>query len=158
EAMACELPVVVTGRGAALDYCNGERAYLVPAGVGYFPEQRVGELETVARPWLAEPDPAALATMLQHVVAHPQEAQATGRPGGAARRAGGRGGGGGRRGVAPPSPRGGGGGGGGERAAGGAAGGGGGGGGAAPRPRPGPPVKERPRRSPLSPLWERGWG
>ena len=83
EAMACGLPVVVTGRGAALDYCNGERAYLVPAGVGYFPEQRVGELETVARPWLAEPDPAALADILHHIFAHPREAQARGRVAGA---------------------------------------------------------------------------
>src|SRR5262249_23247423 len=68
---------------AALDFCNGERAYLVPAGVGYFPEPRVGELETVARPWLAEPDPAALVAILHHVFAHPQEAQARGRAAGA---------------------------------------------------------------------------
>ena len=31
EAMACGLPVVVTGLGAALDYCDDDTAYLLPA-------------------------------------------------------------------------------------------------------------------------------
>jgi hypothetical protein len=33
EAMLCALPVVVTGYGAALDFCDESRAYLVPARV-----------------------------------------------------------------------------------------------------------------------------
>ena len=56
EAMACGLPVIVTGYGAALDYCNEENAYLIPARIMHFREKRIGGLETVDYPWLAEPD------------------------------------------------------------------------------------------------------
>jgi glycosyltransferase involved in cell wall biosynthesis len=83
EAMACGLPVVVTGRGAALDYCDESRAYLIPAEVRYFAERRVGDLETVGRPWLAEPDGEALTAILRHVVSHPEEARAKGAAGSA---------------------------------------------------------------------------
>jgi len=78
EAMACGLPVVVTGLGAALDYCDESRAYLIPAEKRSLAEARVGEWETVGRPWLAEPDGEALAALLRHVVAHPDEARARG--------------------------------------------------------------------------------
>jgi glycosyltransferase involved in cell wall biosynthesis len=78
EAMACGLPVVVTGQGAALDYCDESRAYLIPAQTRYFAERRVGDWETVGRPWLAEPDGEALGAILWHVAAHPEEARARG--------------------------------------------------------------------------------
>ena len=57
EAMACGLPVIVTGAGPALDYATDETAFLIPARRGQFAECRVGELETIGRPWLFEPDP-----------------------------------------------------------------------------------------------------
>jgi glycosyltransferase involved in cell wall biosynthesis/Tfp pilus assembly protein PilF len=79
EAMACALPVVVTGHGAALDYCDDTRAYLVPARVVHLPERRIGDLETVDHPFVAEPDIGALADLLHHVLAHPEEARARGR-------------------------------------------------------------------------------
>src|SRR6202034_3650135 len=60
EAMACGLPVIVAGSGAALDYCHKENAYLIPARVVRFREKRIGDLETVDYPWLAEPDRDAL--------------------------------------------------------------------------------------------------
>jgi glycosyltransferase involved in cell wall biosynthesis/tetratricopeptide (TPR) repeat protein len=78
EAMACGLPVVVTGKGAALDYCDTDRAYLVPARVAFLPEARVGDRETVGRPWVVEPDTAALTELLRHVASHPDEARAKG--------------------------------------------------------------------------------
>ncbi len=78
EAMACGLPVVVTGMGAALDYCDVSRAYLIPAHKRYFPERRIHDVETVGQPWLAEPDPEALVAILRHVIAHPEEARAKG--------------------------------------------------------------------------------
>jgi glycosyltransferase involved in cell wall biosynthesis len=83
EAMVCGLPVVVTGLGAALDFCDESRAYLIPSKKRCLPEQRVGEWETVGRPWLAEPDGEALVGILRHVVAHPDEAWAKGSAGSA---------------------------------------------------------------------------
>jgi glycosyltransferase involved in cell wall biosynthesis/predicted O-methyltransferase YrrM len=79
EAMACGLPVVVTGHGAALDYCTAETAYLVPARIVRLPEKRLGDMETVDHPWHAECDVGALAQILRHVVAHPDDACARGR-------------------------------------------------------------------------------
>jgi glycosyltransferase involved in cell wall biosynthesis len=74
EAMACGLPVVVTDYGAAKDWCHASNAYLVPAREVRFKEKRVGDLETVDFPWLAEPDVEALAAVLRHVFEHPTEA------------------------------------------------------------------------------------
>jgi glycosyltransferase involved in cell wall biosynthesis/Flp pilus assembly protein TadD len=81
EAMACGLPVIVTGMGAALDYCDDTSAFLLPARVCCFPERRVGEWETVDRPWLAEPDLDALVAALRRVVTRPDEAKAKGAAG-----------------------------------------------------------------------------
>ena len=44
-----------------------------------FREKRIGDLETVDYPWLAEPDPAALRDFLRAVVDRPAEARAKGR-------------------------------------------------------------------------------
>jgi hypothetical protein len=55
EAMACGLPVIVTGYGAALDFYNEDNAYLIPAQVVRLPSKVVGDLETIDFPWLAEP-------------------------------------------------------------------------------------------------------
>ncbi|TGU74973.1 glycosyltransferase [Geomonas terrae] len=79
EAMACGLAVVVTGHGAALDFCSAETAYLIPAREVKLPMKQVGELETVDHPWLAEPDAAALADIMRHVAEHPDEARERGR-------------------------------------------------------------------------------
>ncbi len=79
EAMACGLAVIVTGYGAALDYCNPENAYLIPARIVRFRENRIGDLETVDDPWLAEPDRAALRELLRAVVDRRDEARARGR-------------------------------------------------------------------------------
>jgi glycosyltransferase involved in cell wall biosynthesis/tetratricopeptide (TPR) repeat protein len=84
EAMATGLPVIVTGMGAALDFCDDANAYLLPARPAQCPEKRVGDAETVDYPWLAEPDREALRAILRHVVAHPDEARAKGAAGRAA--------------------------------------------------------------------------
>ena len=60
EAMACGLPAIVTGAGPALDYASEATAFLVPARRTEFRECRVGDIETVGRPWMWEPDLDAL--------------------------------------------------------------------------------------------------
>src|SRR5262249_54484180 len=70
EAMACGLPVIVPGAGAALDFCNEAHGTLLPARVVHFPEKRVGGLATVDYPWLLEVDRDALLNSLRHMVSH----------------------------------------------------------------------------------------
>jgi glycosyltransferase involved in cell wall biosynthesis len=82
EAMACGLPVIVTGMGAAMDYCNPANAFLIPARRKFFPEKRIGTIETVDFPWLAEPDVNALSQLLRYVLAHPEGRGAKARAGG----------------------------------------------------------------------------
>jgi glycosyltransferase involved in cell wall biosynthesis/predicted Zn-dependent protease len=68
EAMASGLPVIVTDHGAALDFCNRDNAFLIPTRVVRFAERRVGDVETVDHPWLAEPDRQALVALLRATV------------------------------------------------------------------------------------------
>jgi len=67
EAMACGLPVIVTGAGAAMDFCNHERALLIPAEVEYFPDNLVGDVETVSRPFWAKPQRNAMEALMKEV-------------------------------------------------------------------------------------------
>jgi len=75
EAMACGLPVIVTGAGPVLDYASEETAYLIPANRGQFAECRVGEFETIGRPWLFEPDADVLVELLTRVAGNRTEAR-----------------------------------------------------------------------------------
>jgi glycosyltransferase involved in cell wall biosynthesis len=79
EAMATGLPVIVTGHGAALDFCDAETAFLVPATV--VPMLETGMPPSATGYWWAEPDRAALASLLRRVVDHPDVARAVGRRG-----------------------------------------------------------------------------
>ena len=79
EAMACGLPVIVTGEGPSRDYAGRGVAYPVPARRLAFKEKRVGEIETVGVPWLWEPDVEALAETLRRVAGDRDGAKATGR-------------------------------------------------------------------------------
>jgi len=66
EAMACGLPVVVTGHGAALDFVDEEVGWLIPARV--LPIQLPDDFPPSDAPFvLAEPDPVALAELLRAV-------------------------------------------------------------------------------------------
>jgi glycosyltransferase involved in cell wall biosynthesis/tetratricopeptide (TPR) repeat protein len=79
EAMACGLPVIVTAGGATDDFCDDATAYRVAAQKTYFPENRIGQLATVGRPWLLEPSLASLRASLRAVVQNPDQARAKGR-------------------------------------------------------------------------------
>jgi glycosyltransferase involved in cell wall biosynthesis/tetratricopeptide (TPR) repeat protein len=81
EAMACEKPVIVTGYGAALDYCDEDTAFLIPAQVVPFHEKRVGDSETVDFPHFAEPDHNALVTLLRTVYRDHEQRQRRARAG-----------------------------------------------------------------------------
>jgi glycosyltransferase involved in cell wall biosynthesis/predicted Zn-dependent protease len=81
EAMACGRPVIVTGQGAALDFCGPDNAYLIPAGTVRLAEKRLGGLETVDHPWWAEPDVEELARLLRRAVESAEERQVKGEAG-----------------------------------------------------------------------------
>jgi glycosyltransferase involved in cell wall biosynthesis len=78
EAMACGLPAIVMGAGPALDYATDETAFLIPAHRGNFAECRVGDIETIGRPWLFEPDVDALVELLKRVASDRAGARAKG--------------------------------------------------------------------------------
>lgn len=69
EAMASGLPVVVTGYGACLDFCDEENAVLVPATVTPVEARHLGPSSIGY--WWAEPDEAALGQILRRVVDAP---------------------------------------------------------------------------------------
>jgi glycosyltransferase involved in cell wall biosynthesis/tetratricopeptide (TPR) repeat protein len=81
EAMACGLPVIVTAYGPATEYCDERSAYPIPARLLRLPESRMGGLETVERPWLAEPIPEELTAALRRVFENPEDGRARGQAG-----------------------------------------------------------------------------
>lgn len=78
EAMACGLPVIVTGFGACLDFCNDDNAYLVDHNVVVAHEKRVGKIDLVGYPYWAEPDVEHLRFLMRHVYEHYTTAKAKG--------------------------------------------------------------------------------
>jgi len=79
EAMASELPVIVTHAGPVFDLCDEDSAYLISAG-----QSAVSTAVAGAEPgrlgfWWADPDPAELARHMRHVVENPEAARAMGR-------------------------------------------------------------------------------
>ncbi|MEE2754363.1 MAG: glycosyltransferase [Candidatus Latescibacterota bacterium] len=78
EAMACDLPVIVTRGGATDDFCFEETAYFVDAD-----RQDVSfNEETAGQTWLFEPQADSLVTQMNHVLANPEEAAKKGKLGG----------------------------------------------------------------------------
>jgi GT2 family glycosyltransferase/glycosyltransferase involved in cell wall biosynthesis/tetratricopeptide (TPR) repeat protein len=81
EAMACGLPVIVTGGGATDDFAGEEQAYRIAAR-----RQRIGAeisgLKLVRNGWLLEPDLPALGARMKWVAGHPDEARRKGRAAG----------------------------------------------------------------------------
>ncbi len=82
EALASGLPVIATGRGAAMDFLAEDRAYFIPSlrtPIGSVP---VGDLQPSAPGfWLEEPDEAALVDLLREAYLHPEAAATKGRQG-----------------------------------------------------------------------------
>ena len=80
EAMACELPVIATGRGAAMDFLNEDRAYLIPSVRQPISSVPVGSFRPSGPGfWLEEPDESAVIDLLRRVYLNPDEAIVKGR-------------------------------------------------------------------------------
>jgi glycosyltransferase involved in cell wall biosynthesis len=74
EAMACGLPVIVTGCPPTNEFCPPEAGWRIRAHLGLFTEDRVDNLVTAGRPWVAEPDAGHLVELLHAAaVAGPEE-------------------------------------------------------------------------------------
>jgi glycosyltransferase involved in cell wall biosynthesis len=81
EALASGLPVIVTGHGAALDFCREEHAYLVPARIVHSQVNRIGDLATVGTPSWGEADLDFLRYYLRHVFENEPQAREKGKRG-----------------------------------------------------------------------------
>ncbi len=79
EAMASGLPVVVTGYGACLDFCDESSGYLLPFSLK--PISIEGMAPSSAGFWLAEPDRDALIDAMRTLVSSPEEAHNKGTSG-----------------------------------------------------------------------------
>jgi glycosyltransferase involved in cell wall biosynthesis len=86
EAMACGLPVVVTGGGPTDEFCPDEACWRIRSRVAHFPEDRVGEWETAGRPWMLEPDADHLVELLGAAVTDAGERRRRGEAGATAAR------------------------------------------------------------------------
>ena len=73
EAMACGLPVVVTAGGPTDEFCPDDACWRIESERRFLPETQIGSLETLARPWMLEPDRGALVRALRDVAADPGE-------------------------------------------------------------------------------------
>lgn len=78
EAMACGLPTIVTGYGAALDFCHPANAYLLPAKLVLCEAKAIDNMETVDHPFWAEADLDALRKTLRKIFTQQRAATHTG--------------------------------------------------------------------------------
>jgi glycosyltransferase involved in cell wall biosynthesis len=84
EAMACGLPVIVTGGGPTDEFCPPDAGWRIASTRKYFPSDRVDTLATAGRPWTLEPDHEHLVTLLREAQADPAQRRVRGRAGQAA--------------------------------------------------------------------------
>ena len=78
EAMACGLPVIVTGGGAADDFAPADLVYRISAQRRNLGRQISG-MDLAGEGWLLEPSISETSAHLRHVFAHRDEARAKGR-------------------------------------------------------------------------------
>jgi glycosyltransferase involved in cell wall biosynthesis len=81
EAMACGLPVVVTGGGPTDEFCPDDAGWRIRSSVVHFPEDRAGEFDTAGRPWMLEPDADHLVELLREAACDTDVRRARGEAG-----------------------------------------------------------------------------
>jgi GT2 family glycosyltransferase/glycosyltransferase involved in cell wall biosynthesis len=81
EAMSCGLPVITTGGGPALDYCNHGNAYLVNAELVEKENLELELFDLVGDIVCFEPDKQHLKKLMRTVLKDPADAQGKGRKG-----------------------------------------------------------------------------
>jgi len=79
EAMACGTPVIVTSGGPTDEFVPPSAGWRIPCRIAYFPDDRIGDVPTVGRPWWLDPDIDALAAILRIAAEQESERQARGR-------------------------------------------------------------------------------
>jgi glycosyltransferase involved in cell wall biosynthesis len=65
EAMACGLPVIVTGGGACLDFTSAHEVSYIPSTVRRLPERSFEGVPTVGNPYWLEPDLPSLRRLMR---------------------------------------------------------------------------------------------
>jgi glycosyltransferase involved in cell wall biosynthesis len=79
EAMACGIPVVVTGGGPTDEFCPEGAGWRIPSERVTLGENKVGHFRTTQAPWLLEPDVASLVALLREAASDPDGRAARGR-------------------------------------------------------------------------------
>ncbi|MBN1577684.1 MAG: glycosyltransferase [Chitinispirillaceae bacterium] len=82
EAMACGLPVIVTGGGACLDFVEPEGGYFVKCSLEAMKSKQVSDLVTVDYPFWLVPDTGHLRSVLRYVFDNKEKARRRGRKAG----------------------------------------------------------------------------
>ncbi|MBN2035325.1 MAG: glycosyltransferase [Chitinispirillaceae bacterium] len=78
EAMACGLPVIVTGAGACSDFVNEDSGYLIKCSLEKLQTWSVSGMKTVGNPFWLLPDTEDLRNLLRYVYKNRDEAQKRG--------------------------------------------------------------------------------
>ena len=71
EAMACGLPVIVTGGGPTDEFCPPDAGWRIRSTRSELPDQRIGPFATAGTPWMLEPDETDLVALLRAAAADP---------------------------------------------------------------------------------------
>jgi len=74
EAMACDIPVIVTGGGACLDFVNPDTGYFIKCSLETMRLKQVSSLETVDYPFWLTPDMGHLQSLLRYVFTNREKA------------------------------------------------------------------------------------
>ena len=83
EALACGLPVIVTGGGACLDFVEPDGGYFIKCSLETMKTKKVSDLVTVDFPFWLLPDTTHLMSIMRYVFDNKEKARRRGREAGA---------------------------------------------------------------------------